>query len=510
MSLAPASAGCAGVAERTLRGRVTAALSRVGGLEMWRDVSAVIVAVVAFAGVSGGLFYFARSLQMGLFVGLCTALVARRAWLAASIAAVVTGVGMYLMPSLLVPSSAVVPLDAGIAALTAAVAGWLVRRGLAARPARARWFLWFGIGLLIVNLWATTIAWDSMSIDSRSELGALPPLWAQLEGQDVGTKDDAYLYITTLQRMRQGMSFYDAYRATHLEWNGVPPAEVWGFRQPLLYWFWMLVPGGGWGLIAAFLTMVTAAVMAAYVIGTSVVRPPLALPGLAALTAQFLQTATGRSSLVYAESWAVCLVLVSIAAYVLSRRSDKRAPWLVLAVACATVAALFRELTAPLLVGGLAAAVLCSHDRREAAAWGAGLAVFATAYIAHAVRVSGVLTHGRNSLATAGLANVVSGLRWSQNSIGATAWFPLALSIVGIIAIALYPARPEKWMMGIYATALMTSWFFVTNNARSPLTGESGFNYWGETVVPVLYAAAPALFAVVPGMAVNRSVRRAG
>ncbi len=463
---------------------------------------------MAFGAVNGGVFYFGRPLQVGVFVGIVSGLIIATPAVASSVAAGVSTLGLITMPAPALPFESLGPVELLMAPVAAGVVGWGVPVLGGLRPWVGRAAVAVALAMVIINLWATTIAWDAVSLDDPSLPNRFPSLVEQLRGADLGIRDDPSSYIATHQRMRQGMSFYDAFLISHREWKpGENPSEVWGFRQPHLYWFWAVLPWNGWGIILGLLVASTGALVGTYAFGAHIVKPPLALPAVAAVAAQMLHATTDRQ-VVMAESWAVCFILMAMGAYAMSQRTDgiKAHLWTVAMVWLVLTASLTRVLAVPLLIAGVLASLYAKRGILYLAPRILGLGVFIVAYGAHALAVVDVLSHGDTSLAPGGWSNVMSGLTFGTRFFGGASWLPLVLSLAGLVALYLIPDKELRLFVALPVTALVLSWFVYSNQAESVFTPGVIENYWGKLVVPALYACLPVLYVLVPGMARARPV----
>jgi len=159
---------------------------------------------------------------------------------------------------------------------------------------------------------------------------------------------DQRSFVGVIERMRHGTGYYEAFRDSFLD-EGIRVSQGRGFRMPTTFLLWRMVPSDL--LYPAFLTLV--------VVGTSWLllrlteRPLLVLP----VTLYLLQagvTLNGwgeppTDAWLLQEMWALPLVCGSVLAW--------RREWWRTAALIAASAVLVREITLPLLLGGL----LASH-----------------------------------------------------------------------------------------------------------------------------------------------------
>ena len=200
--------------------------------------------------------------------------------------------------------------------------------------------------------------------------------YALTPGHDNHLNVDHAVYLTTVHRMHHGTGYYPAMdRALRRQ---IGPAETSrAFRPPTVFLLWSLLPGDRW----IWLLLVALVGAAGWVL-LGLTDAPWAVPLIALY---LLYNAWNKYTLV--ELWTVPLIVGALWAW----RADR--PTVAAGVACA--AALVRETSAPLLVGGLFAAWRAGRPRWP---WATGLAVFAAGLALHAHLASPHLSaHGAES-----------------------------------------------------------------------------------------------------------------
>jgi len=171
------------------------------------------------------------------------------------------------------------------------------------------------------------------------------------------------------------------------------------------------------------------------------------------------------------EVWAGVLISASLAA----RRADAFR----LSVALGLAAALIRELAAPYLLVMLALALLGRH-RREAAAWGLALGLFAAALAVHAHMVDSLVLpsdhRGAGWVKLSGWPFVLHASQWNAVLAAGPAW----LTVV-CVPVALAGAAAWTSPLGRRVAAVLLS--FVLAFA---VIGRPENFYWGLLVAPLL------------------------
>jgi hypothetical protein len=222
---------------------------------------------------------------------------------------------------------------------------------------------------------------------------------------------------------------------------------------------------------------------------------PLAIPAAAAVAAYFLFFPM-QLHLFSPESTAAAIGVLAVAALVRSYGSTRWRAWCATAAVLAMLATLVRETIVFLPLGGLAAAFVApSSERRfRIASWSAGVATLGVAYLAHYLVTRPLVTSvaGTGRAGKGGLANVFGAIVYGTDFLGGVNALVVSLAVLGVLGALLMPT--------VAAVAPLLSFLLLGNRAWYEVTGAQ-VNYWGATVVPLLYALVPAALAVVPGAA---------
>lgn len=197
-------------------------------------------------------------------------------------------------------------------------------------------------------------------------------VWAPAEPETLMI--DHHLFTRTVEEMRAGGGYYESMTTAMDEVYGPARANVTetvrGYRMPMVFWLWAALPNAHavWYVFAAAAA------------GAGLTAAHLAKMPLTGLLVTIYLVATGMlltgngwfGQYLTVELWAVPAMLGSVLMAVRGRWG-----W---SAALAVGAVLIRELAAPLLVGGLALAMIGKAPRRP---WILGVAAAASAYALH-------------------------------------------------------------------------------------------------------------------------------
>jgi hypothetical protein len=455
-----------------------------------RNGVALVAAVLTVSAVAR-LFAFGAWVQLGIVVAACAGLLATSPLWAAAVAAAAVFIGLpVVLGSFSVDIAAV-----ALAAVGAVAIRWLVGR----KPAASDWIAYVVIGLVVVNMWATTL-YSNLQIppggaSAAEQFAESPKLGAEWTDGD--------FYRRVLWYMRDGGSYYASYRQAFNEntrWLRDPPS-VMSYRLPTAFWLWTALPGGPVALSAAWLLVSTAAFAAGVRIALRRVPAAFAVPASAVLATYLIHFGT-TVLILYTEEWAAALGIIAVAAAVESHHSTAWRGWTLVAVAFAVLACLVRELMVYVPVAGVIAALAAGGPQRRfrVVAWGAGLGVFAAAYLAHVVAIDGAVSGVGASLAlsSGGLRFFADAFSWATNVIGGGAVVLALCAVMAAAGIWLAPDPGERWFLAV-AAALPLAAFLVFGNDARFLTGVR-INYWGTVIVPLLIVLSPWAFAAMPGL----------
>ena len=195
---------------------------------------------------------------------------------------------------------------------------------------------------------------------------------------------DHLVYVRTLDRMRHGEGFYAAFRDA-MSATGIVTGRARAFRMPLFFEILRWVPP----------SMLHATFYAVVVVGTALIVLRLSSEPLAAVTVAGYLLLAGQQPVhggsiadwMLVELWTVPLLAGALLAH------RRRRWWLAAALVC--VAAVLREVNAPLLLGG---GWYAWRHRASLLPWVTGVAAFLAAFAVHIHVASGyVLPHGNDA-----------------------------------------------------------------------------------------------------------------
>jgi hypothetical protein len=281
---------------------------------------------------------------------------------------------------------------------------------------------------------------------------------------------DVALFRAVVERVRAGESYYDA-DAAELRRHGCPIGSVFNWRQPTYAWVLAALPSPYLG--NAILALVGALVV------RSTWRRTRAVTA-AALTVVAMAGALVGSYVYMQDLWAGLFIALSVSLFADGRR------WA--GVAAAFVALAFREFAlAPCLIG--LAFALRERRGREAVAWLAGLAAYASLMCWHAAEVARHLRpddlRGGGWLVWGGAGFLVETSRWS----------PLLVALPPVLAAVALPFALlglAGWRAaGVPRAALIVGGYLAVFVA----IGHPFNDYWGALYAPLLplgFFAAPA------------------
>jgi hypothetical protein len=457
-----------------------------------RNGVALLVAALTVSAVAR-LFYFGAWVQLGLIAAACAGLLATSPAWAAAIAAAAVAAGLSVV---LGSFGAEIAKPAALALVVAPAIRWATGR----KPSASDWIAYAVIGLIVVNMWATTFY-----VNSPNPLGVTPVAEQIARSPKAGASwTDQEFYQRVLWLMRHGTGYYESYRKAFNEntkWRMDPPSVI-SYRLPTAFWFWASLPGGARAMFVAWLVVSTAALAAGVRLALHRVRPVFAIPAVAALATYLIYFGT-RGSIFFVEAWAATLAIIAVAATVESFRSKAWRGWTLAAVAFAVLACLVRELMVYLPVAAVIAAIAAGGPQRRfrVLAWGAGLGVFAAAYLAHVVAIDGAVSGVGASLAlsSGGLGFFADAFSWATAIIGGGAVVLVVYGIMAAAGIWFSPDPSERWFLAVAAALPLAAFLVFGNDAR--FENGTRTNYWGTVIVPVLIVLSPWAFATIPGLA---------
>lgn len=289
---------------------------------------------------------------------------------------------------------------------------------------------------------------------------------ASLQTQGASDDDtDVGLYKAVVKQMTHGAGYYRAV-AVEQPRRGYPVSPAPAVREPTLAWFDAAV-----GPTAAYICLLLLAAAAIVVSVRCMDRWRISrVEWMVASLLLVLNVVMwcGPSSIWVHDVWAGLLLLLAVMA-----RSSGR--WRASVVAV-VVAALVRELAAPVLLLGALLAWRAGR-RPECLAWLAGGALFTAFYAWHAVQVAGLPPGpaGPGWFAAGGWPFSTEAIRYSSLLRAGPQW--LAAVLVPCAVMGWGIARPR----GSLALATIVAYLAVFT-----VVGRSNNAYWGALVAPVL------------------------
>jgi hypothetical protein len=275
---------------------------------------------------------------------------------------------------------------------------------------------------------------------------------------------DAALFRSVVERMRQGAGYYPAMNDM-LRRMRYPTASVLNWRTPALYQFLAMFPTWQQArLLLIFLAV--AACAGAIVVGVASSVPAFVVIALNAVGVVLIMSAPGEVGM--AESWAGCLIGLSICAYRFNLN--------VSGALLGGIALFVRELAVPFVaICGLVA--LRRRRWVEVAVWTAVAVAYVVYYGVHWGHVATQqmpddIRHARSWIAWGGLGFLLSVVNW-QGILMLAPWFLTVVSLMLIAAGILSPGAPEH----VRLTAAVYSTLFL-------MVGQTFNEYWGVLLWP--------------------------
>lgn len=472
----------------------------------------IAVVAVALCALVGETLWFSNSqsvvLMLAPVAGIIAAMLAcGPVWAAADSAAgalIGTGLCVMLTPSgnaaaLLANASGYVLSGMLIAGAVAAVASW------ALRIKKLTSGLLCTVALALILAAACSLAVQLASIPRSTEwigLGSAGrlTLFQAFETQPVvapGLSDDG-IFLASVKALSRGEDYYVSsirvlagYDTTH----SFPLNSPWSYRLPTLYALLAALPQKGVWFVGVSLALTAVATLAAFALASRLSNTAL---GVVAATgvATFFAVASAVGLALQSELWAGAAVLVSAACYLNARRGSRhRARLLLAAAVAATLAALFRELAAPVLLLGLCSTLLEPEARlaRYWAPWLIGMLLVLAAYAAHAASLTAAYTQVRSSLPPEtsgrtffhpdglGVTLAMYEMRRLLAVDWVLPWLVLAASSIGVLLARMRPGE-RLFVAGVALGGPLVQLVIRT----SGMTG-----YWADIYIPLLLTCAP-------------------
>jgi len=280
---------------------------------------------------------------------------------------------------------------------------------------------------------------------------------------------DAALFRGVVDKMRQGTGYYPAMNEM-LRRMGYPTASVFNWRTPALYQFLAMFPTWQQARLVLILLAI-AACAGAILVGAASSVPALVVIALNALGVVLIMSAPGEVGM--AESWAGCLIGLSICAYRFERH--------IAGAVVGAIALFVRELAVPFVA---ICALVALRRRRwiEVAVW-TGVAVgYVVYYWVHwghvaAQQMPGDVRHARSWIAWGGLGFLLAVVNW-QGILMLAPWFLTVVSLMLIATGILSSETPEHARL----TAAVYSALFL-------MVGQTFNEYWGVLLWPTWLVA---------------------
>lgn len=268
----------------------------------------------------------------------------------------------------------------------------------------------------------------------------------------------------------------------------------------MLFWLWRALPDPGW-VVYLFLTLASLAVALVVPMVWGLVRLPLAIPACAALGAYFAYFPV-QLPLFSGEAWSAIGALAVTAALARALASPRWKSWTIASVALALLAITVRESAAWLLIAGLVSSFAVPSEKRRfyLLSWAGGALAAAAVYAAHVTAVRPLLTYADtyDVLFKGGLDNLGAAVVYATDFIGQGTFVPWLLFALGLLGIVLIPERSYRLFAGVAVLGTFLSFLVIGNNAWYWTSGAT-LNYWGASIVPLVYAFVPIAFTLVPG-----------
>jgi hypothetical protein len=281
---------------------------------------------------------------------------------------------------------------------------------------------------------------------------------------------DADLYGRVVERVREGEDYYESLDR-EFERLHYPVVSLFNYRTPLYAWFLSLFARPAWPkLIVGLLALCT--LLLSY---ATIRRSPGRVAGLLSVVMMSgaLMLCLFEGMYLYTEVWAGTLIALSMAAYARGQVG--------LGVLTGLLALFFRELALPYCA--LAWLLTMWHRRwREAAAWLAGLALYALYFAWHAQRVLPNLPAADDPLDVSswvrfgGMEFLLAASRANIFLIAAPAW--VAAICLPLAVLGLAGGRSDLAQRSLITVAAYLLLFATV--------GKLDTFYWGMLITPLL------------------------
>jgi hypothetical protein len=313
--------------------------------------------------------------------------------------------------------------------------------------------------LLLLALAVVGTGWCLAVALSRGTTATSPP----------GDDNDLALYRSIVERVHSGENYYDAYQNESRS-RGYPTRSIFNWRTPLCVWLIGALPHPWWAqALLGLCALATVLLAYAEVRRESGVWAALAT---AALLVGALTPCLIADVFLYPELWAGTLIALSAAACASGRCR--------LGAAAGLLALFLRELALPYC--GLALLLAVWRKRgREAAVWGAGLALYGLYFLLHAIEVTSRITDADQAQRSGwvqfgGVAFILETARMNALLMTAPPWVAAVCLPLALLALAGWRGRLGSRVGPVVAVYI----------AAFAVVGQPFNSYWGLMYAPLL------------------------
>lgn len=127
-------------------------------------------------------------------------------------------------------------------------------------------FIAIVLGLMIIGLGLVQFS-EGKALRERFGVEPSPPY-----------NSDMITYVAVVYSIKKGEDFYEALsKASQIQLNGRNQPEIWGWKQPMLFYLWKIFPSDGNSIVYLGIAMFSATLLAVYFIGRKFLSPVEAL-----------------------------------------------------------------------------------------------------------------------------------------------------------------------------------------------------------------------------------------
>lgn len=129
-----------------------------------------------------------------------------------------------------------------------------------------RKFIVIVLGLMIIGLGLVQLS-EGKALRERFGVEPSPPY-----------NSDMITYVAVVYSLKKGDDFYEALsKASQIQLDGRNQSEIWGWKQPMLFYLWKIFPSNGNSIVYLGVVMFSATLLAVYFIGRRFLSPVGAL-----------------------------------------------------------------------------------------------------------------------------------------------------------------------------------------------------------------------------------------